>query len=127
MSTGSKTILVVDDEPDTRVFLTTLLEDNGFLTRTANDGDQALAAIKESVPDLISLDVTMPEKSGVRFYREMRESPEWKDIPIIIVTGVSGEFERFISTRKAVPPPDGYMPKPIDKARYLEIVRGLVG
>jgi len=127
MMADIKTVLVVDDEPAPRTFLTTLLEDNGFATVTANDGDQALTAVQRSRPDLISLDITMPEKSGVRFYREMRESEEYKDIPIIIVTGVSGDFERFISTRKKVPAPEGFVPKPIDKERFLQLVRKLAG
>ena len=127
MTADIKTVLVGDDEPDTRTFLTTLLEDNGFATVTANDGDQALTAVQRSRPDLISLDITMPEKSGVRFYREMRESEEYKDIPIIIVTGVSGDFERFISTRGKVPAPDGFVPKPVDKERFLQLARELAG
>jgi CheY-like chemotaxis protein len=125
MTADKKTILVVDDEPDTRAFLTTLLEDNGFETITASNGQEALASVEKSLPDMISLDVTMPEKSGVRLYRELRENDAYKDIPIVIVTGVSGEFERFISTRSQVPPPDGYVPKPIDQARYVQLAKEL--
>ena len=127
MTEAKKTVLVVDDEPDTRVFLTTLLEDNGYTTVEAADGVEALDAVKKSRPGVVSLDITMPEKSGVKFYREMRESDEWKDIPIIIVTGVSGDFEKFISTRKQVPPPEGYLSKPIDKQKLLDLVRELTG
>ncbi len=125
MTDGKKTVLVVDDEPDTVAFLTTLLEDNGFATISAGDGAQARAILEEQRPDLISLDITMPEKSGVRLYRELRDSEKLKDIPIIIVTGVSDDFERFISSRKQVPPPDGYVPKPIDQARFIELAREL--
>jgi len=67
----------------------------------------------------------MPEKSGVKFYREMKENEELRSIPIIIVTGVTGGFEQFISTRKQVPPPDGFVPKPIDKEKYVELARQL--
>jgi CheY-like chemotaxis protein len=122
-----KTVLVVDDEPDTRMFLTTLLEDNGFETVTASNGEEARTAVQASRPDLISLDITMPEKSGVRFYREMKESEELRDVPIIIVTGVTGGFEQFISTRKQVPPPEGFVPKPIDKAKFIELAQQLTG
>ena len=76
---------------------------------------------------MVSLDITMPEKSGVRFYRDIKESEEWKDIPIVIVTGISKDFERFISTRKQVPPPEGYMAKPIDRDKMLELVQKLIG
>ena len=125
MTDVKKTVLIVDDEPDTRDFLTALLEDNGFATVTAADGSQALTAVQASRPDLISLDITMPEKSGVRFYRDMKESDEFKDIPIIMVTGVSDDFEKFISTRRQVPPPEGYVSKPIDKEKLLELARQL--
>jgi CheY-like chemotaxis protein len=125
MDSKNKTVLVIDDEPDTLTFLTTLLEDNGYTTVTAMDGEQAAAKIKEMRPDLITLDVTMPEKSGVRFYREMKENDETRDIPIILVTGVSDDFERFISTRRQVPPPEGYVGKPVDQAKLLELANKL--
>jgi len=125
MTDDKKTVLVVDDEPDTVAFLTTLLEDNGFATISASDGAQARALLEKQLPDLISLDVTMPEKSGVRLYRELREDERLKEIPIIIVTGVSEDFEKFISTRKSVPPPNGYVPKPIDQNRYVELAKQL--
>jgi CheY-like chemotaxis protein len=127
MTDGKKTVLVVDDEPDTVAFLTTLLEDNGFDTISAGDGAEARTTLETARPDLISLDVTMPEKSGVRLYRELRDSEELKGIPIIIVTGVSEDFERFISSRKNVPPPDGYVPKPIDQDRYIQLAKELTG
>ncbi|MFC2172604.1 response regulator [Acidobacteriota bacterium] len=107
-------------------YLTTLLEDNGYETVTAYNGNEALEAVKSEPPDLVSLDITMPEKSGVRFYREMKEHPEWKAIPIIIVTGVSEDFRKFISTRKQVPPPEGYLQKPIDKEELLGLVQKLL-
>ena len=123
--TDKKTVLVVDDEPDTVAFLTTLLEDNGFATVAAGDGAQARAILEDLRPDLISLDITMPEKSGVRFYREVRDHEDLKALPIIIVTGISSEFEQFISSRKQVPPPDGYGPKPSDKERFIQLATEL--
>jgi CheY-like chemotaxis protein len=122
MAENKKTILVVEDEPDVLTFLTTLLQDNGYETMTAENGEEALDRVKEKQPDLVSLDISMPETSGVRFYRNMKESADWKDIPIIIVTGISSEFEKFISTRKQVPPPDGYLSKPIDEKEFLELI-----
>ncbi len=127
MAEDKKTILVVDDEPDITLFISTVLEDAGYATVTAKDGVEALKLVQESRPDLISLDITMPEKSGVRFYRDIKENPEYKDIPVVMVTGVTGEFKRFISTRKQVPPPEGYLSKPIVKDEYLAVVRKLVG
>jgi CheY-like chemotaxis protein len=126
MAEGAKTILVVDDDPDTRTFLTTVLEDNGFKTLTAEDGNQALAKLAQQVPDLIALDITMPEKSGVAVYRQVREDNRFKSIPVIIITGVSNEFEKFISTRRQVPPPDDYLNKPVEPADLIKKVRKIL-
>lgn len=127
MAEDKKTILVVDDEPDVVTFISTVLTDHGYEAVTAKDGVQALERVKERRPDLISLDITMPEKSGVKFYREMRESDEYKSIPIVIVTGLSDDFQKFISTRRQVPPPDGYLSKPIGADDVLGAVRKLLG
>jgi CheY-like chemotaxis protein len=127
MAEERKTILVVEDEPDTVTYLSTLLEDAGYNTVAAEDGDQALEKVRTSRPDLITLDITMPNKSGVRFYRDMKESNQWKDIPIIIVTGISDDFEKFISTRQQVPPPEGYVSKPVDKDQMLSLIKEHIG
>jgi CheY-like chemotaxis protein len=120
-----KTILIIDDEPDTLTYFSSLLQDNGFNTITAENGDEGLKKVKAAKPDLITLDITMPETSGVRCYRELRETDEWKSIPVIMITGVSEDFRTFISSRKHLPPPDGYLAKPIDEEQLLAMVRRL--
>lgn len=117
-----KLILVIDDDPDIVTFLTALLEDNGYATDSAADGVEGLEKTRARRPDLILLDITMPEKSGVRFYRDVREDEGLKSIPVVIVTGVTQEFKQFIHTRRQVPPPDGYIQKPIDKQELLDAV-----
>ncbi len=124
---SQKTILVIDDEPDIVTFLTMLLEDNGYRVISAQNGQQGMEAAKAEKPDLITLDITMPEKSGVKFYREMKSDPDLSGIPIIIVTGVSGDFEQFISGRKQVPPPEGYISKPIEEETMLKTIGDLIG
>ena len=126
MTNVAKTVLVVDDDPDARDYLSTVLEDNGFTATTANDGAQAIASFEQQVPDLIALDISMPEKSGVAVYRKLREDERLKHVPVIMVTGVSEEFERFISTRRQVPPPDGYISKPVDAEEFVRKVRELL-
>ena len=121
-----KKILVIDDEPDVRTFFTTLLEDAGHETVVAENGQEALEKVKNQRPDLITLDISMPETSGVRFYREVKESEEYKGIPVIIITGISTDFGKFISTRRQVPPPEGYLSKPIDQEEFLEMVAKLL-
>ena len=127
MADAAKTVLVVDDEPDARDFLTTVLEDNGYATMVARDGTEAVSILEKHRPDLVTLDITMPEKSGVAVYRRLREDASTASIPVIIITGVSGAFETFISTRRQVPPPDGYISKPVDHEQFLSMVRDLIG
>ena len=127
MADDAKTVLVVDDEPDARDFLATVLEDNGYATVLAKDGNEAISILEAGAPDLVTLDITMPEKSGVAVYRKLKESDDLKSIPVIIVTGVSGEFEKFISTRRQVPPPEGYVSKPVDHEQFLSMVKEQIG
>jgi len=126
MPDGLKTILVVDDDPDARDFFITVLEDNGYKTVSARDGNEALDRIQEEIPDLVTLDITMPEKSGVGVYRKLREEDAYKGIPVIIITGVSDDFKHFISSRRKVPPPNGYLSKPIEPEELVRLVGELV-
>jgi CheY-like chemotaxis protein len=103
----SATVLVVDDEPDVVRYFTAVLEENGYATSSAADGVEALAKVRSEHPDLVTLDITMPNQSGVKVYREMKEDPVLRKIPVVVVTGISHDFKHFISTRSQVPPPDG--------------------
>lgn len=120
--------MVIDDEEDVVTFLTTLLEENGYETCWAMDGVEGLEKIKREKPDLICLDLLMPEKTGILLYREIRKDPELKDIPVIMITGFAApeypliDFKRFIST-KSIPPPEGFMEKPIDQKALLAAIK----
>jgi len=116
-----KKVLVIDDEPDTQTYFSTVLEDNGFEVMVAGNGQEGLAKAKEFPPDLITLDISMPEKSGIGCYRELRTGERLSKIPVIIITGVSDNFKQFISTRSQVPAPDGYLSKPIDPDELVEL------
>jgi len=129
---GKKRILVVDDEPDVVTYLVTLLEDNGYDTDQATEGNEAMAKVEANKPDLITLDISMPEKSGIKFYRELKDDPSLSKILVVVVTAVTGfggkpgDFEKFISTRKQVPPPDGFIAKPIERDELLELIKKLL-
>lgn len=127
MATAMKKILVVDDEQDQLVYLTTYLTDQGFIVDTAENGEQALAKVKANRPDLITLDVVMPEKTGVKFYRDLKEDPATADIPVIFITGMKPDFEKFISSRKQVPAPHGYISKPFEREELLKLVNQTIG
>jgi CheY-like chemotaxis protein len=122
-----KTILVVDDEPDVVRYFKTLFEDNGYRAITAMDGVEAMQKIRAEHPDLVTLDITMPNKTGVTTYRDIKENDDLKHIPVLIVTGVQHEFKNFISSRTQVPAPEGYLEKPVALDDVLAEVRRLIG
>jgi CheY-like chemotaxis protein len=121
-----KRILIVDDEQDIRTYLSTLLGDQGYETVQAKDGEDAMQKVQAGPPDLITLDVSMPEKSGIKFFREIKTDNRWKTIPVIIVTGVSEDFRNFISSRHQVPAPEGFVSKPINQEEILDLVRKIL-
>jgi len=124
-----KKILIVDDEPDIVGYLEMILQDNGYDTDTAANGNEALRKVLEAPPDLVTLDISMPESSGTRFYKDVKTNPKLSGIPIFIVTGVTGlggdryAYENFLSHRRLVPAPEGYFPKPIDRDAFIEAVK----
>jgi CheY-like chemotaxis protein len=120
-----KKILIVDDEEDIRTYLSTLLGDQGFETLLAKDGEEAWKQVEANSPDLITLDISMPEKSGIKFYREMKADNRWKKTPIIIVTGVSDDMRKFLSSRHQIPPPEGYLAKPVNREEILVLIQKL--
>jgi Fe-S oxidoreductase/ActR/RegA family two-component response regulator len=118
---AGRRILVVDDEEDVRVFLTTVLEDAGAEVLEAASGDEALTVAAAEKPDLVTLDLSMPGKDGVETFVEMRQHTAIKEIPVCIVTG-HPEFRTLIYDRP-VPPPEGYMDKPIDEENLVSSIR----
>ncbi len=117
-------ILVVDDEEDVRVFLTTMLEDAGAEVITASDGDEAIAVAAREKPDLITLDLSMPGKDGIDAFCELRRTDGLEEIPVCIVTG-HPEFRSLIYDRPARPP-EGYMDKPVDEERLIANIRRIL-
>jgi len=129
----SKKILVVDDEPDVITFLRTLLRKNGYDVCEACDGVEGMKKVIEERPDLVCLDLLMPEKTGIKMYREMRKDDRLKKVPVIMVTGIASVdpwdfkgFKGFIQER-SIPRPEGYIEKPIDKEQFLNAVREVIG
>ena len=114
-----KTILIVEDEADESAYLRALFEDNGFAVISAGNGQEGFEKAKSRHPDLITLDISMPGESGVRMFRDLQGDPETSDIPVIVITGITHDFKRFIETRKQVRPPEGYFDKPPDRDQLL--------
>lgn len=125
--TGKKKILIVDDEEDMRSWLATFFEDSGYETIVAVDGVEGMEKAKNEGADLITLDISMDNQSGVKMLRRLQETPETSAIPVVIVTGVSTDLKRFIDRAKQVKMPDGFFEKPVDRDALLSKVRELVG
>ena len=127
-----KLILIVDDEPDVRSFFSGILERAGFQVETAENGAVAMEAVKRRKPDFISLDLVMPQKSGIRFLYELRKVKEWARIPIMIVTAHArdemgrDDFDEVVSGRTMAGPLT-YLEKPVSPKRFLESVKRAVG
>lgn len=124
----TKTILVVDDEADVRNFLMAALVEAGFNVVTANDGIEALEEVKKNIPDLISLDLVMPKKSGIRFYRELVKKKEWSKIPILIVTGHARDELGKADLRELTMSGTGiYLEKPVKPENYIAAIKQILG
>jgi len=111
-----KKILIIDDDPKIREYLVALFEDNGYQSFTAVDVPSALQAAKKEVPDLITLDLDLPEEWGPRFYRHLSQDPELKNIPIIVISGLSGN-------KYAIGKAIASLTKPFDREELLTIVK----
>jgi two-component system alkaline phosphatase synthesis response regulator PhoP len=118
-------ILVVDDEEDARTLISSILEDNGATTVQAENGDQAIEMARSEKPDLMTLDLSMPGKSGVDVFVIVRKDPELCDIPICIITG-RPEMRKLIYERPAGSPPEGYMDKPFTEKALMRNVRKIL-
>jgi CheY-like chemotaxis protein len=129
---ATKKILVVDDEPAVVTYLDMFLRDNGYETMTAADGREGLEIVKREKPDLVTLDISMPEASGARFYKEMKHDPQLASIPIVIITAITGvdgdpyAYKKFLDSRQTVPPPEGFVPKPVDREELIRTIRKLL-
>jgi len=120
-------ILIVDDDPDLRTYFSTLLTDNGYETITAEDGEEGLEKIKEQKPDVITLDIIMPNQTGVKMYRTVKADESLKNIPVLIVSGVTRYKELFSRSHKTLPKPEAFMEKPVDRDKLLEKVKEFIG
>ncbi|MCK5100104.1 MAG: response regulator [Desulfobacteraceae bacterium] len=125
----SKKILVVDDDPDVRTFIVTVLEENNFIPIVAKDGVEGLQKIKEENPDLVTLDVLMPRGSGIRLYRKLKTDLSLKNIPVIMLTGIA--LKSFLRSQKTlaafqgekVPEPDFYLEKPVEPEELVDAIK----
>ncbi|MBL7203085.1 MAG: response regulator [Desulfobacteraceae bacterium] len=125
-----KKILAIDDETDTLIFYSEVLEDGNFIPITATNGIEGLKKARAEKPDLILLDIVMPKKSGMMTYKDLKRDPDLKGIPVIIITGVSKEvdFKKLLdrsSTGKIRPA--GHLAKPLTADDLIGAIRNVLG
>jgi len=132
-SSAGKKILIVDDELDVRIYVRTLFETSGYAPIVTRNGKEGLEKAKELSPDLIILDVMMPEAGGVTMYRELKSDKALKDIPVIMLTGIGEKsFSHYLKMlnlkrKDPIPQPDAHMEKPLDHEKLLELARKILG
>jgi CheY-like chemotaxis protein len=122
-------ILIVDDEVEQIDFASIVLEASGYTLITAMDGKEGMKKAKAEKPDLILLDILMPERGGIGMYHNLKHDEETKNIPVVIVTGVArgGHFDdRMVRQDQDIPAPDGYVEKPMNPDALLKIVSDLL-
>lgn len=120
-----KRILVVDDDPDLVEAISMKLESENFKVAKAYDGIEAWDQIKSERPDLIILDVMMPRKNGYELCDELKNSDEYKDIVVVLLTAVADAVTSTSYTHMGgkTTLADDYIPKPIELDRLMEIVK----
>jgi CheY-like chemotaxis protein len=115
-----KKILVVDDEAHVVKYLTTFFEDCGYETCSASNGEAALEILKKEAPDLVTLDLQMPNETGTWFYRHLMKDKKFKDTPVIVISGIPGRH-------LAVSKPVAVFEKPIDRDALLLTIKKTIG
>ncbi|MEE9443199.1 MAG: response regulator [candidate division Zixibacteria bacterium] len=147
----AKKVLVVDDDVNTVKFLSVALEENGYEPIQAYNGKEGLEKVLNEKPDLVLLDVMMPKKTGFVLFKQLRRDDNFKDLPVIMLTGVAEVLEGLDSQsgdteerpydtlrekmRQAIKEmrdeglvkPNMFIDKPIDPELVIEKVRELIG
>ncbi|OHB69927.1 MAG: hypothetical protein A2V70_02415 [Planctomycetes bacterium RBG_13_63_9] len=127
-SVVDKHVLVVEDEPDFAALLRSILLKAGYTVATAYNCEDALSQVRKRKPDLITLDIQMPRKSGLLFYRELKANTAFREMPVVVVTALTRNdidmesiIRSFLETDH-LPHPEAYVEKPVDGPRFLRTV-----
>lgn len=120
-----KLILVVDDDPDLVTAVSMKLESENYRVATAYDGVEAWERIKEERPELIVLDVMMPEKDGYKVCDEIKSDPQYKDIMVVLLTAVGEAVPSTNYTHMdgKTALADEFIPKPVDMNELMDIIK----
>ena len=117
------TILIVDDAQTDRELLGKVVSGGGHVPAYATDGEQALSRAKETRPALIFLDVVMPGANGFQTCRKLKQDPDTKGIPVVLVTSKGAESDRFWGQKQGA---DEHVAKPFTPQTILDVLRRFV-
>ncbi|MFO7708707.1 MAG: response regulator [Desulfobacterales bacterium] len=125
-------VLIVDDEPDMRIYLCNLLGGCGYEAIDAQNREDGLLKAKAEKPAVIILDVTMPREEGIQLYRELKQSPKLRKIPVIMVSSIAQKtFRQYQKTYCSLPSEEGagrpgaYLKKPLNADELIGWVQTL--
>lgn len=121
----SKKVMIIDDEEDMRIFLETLFRKAGYEIESAANGDEAIRQLEHELPDLITLDILMPKKSGISCFQAIREDEKLKSVPVIVLSGVTRHSEFFSSEARTGP--TEFIEKPVAPDVLLAKAKELLG
>jgi CheY-like chemotaxis protein len=147
----AKQVLIVDDDHNVVKYLSVLLSDHGYDPVPAYDGNEGLQKVKQAKPDLIVLDVMMPMRSGFVVFNELKKNEQYRDIPVLMLTGVSGVLDEHESHKEetfekpyeplrevvkkkikelreeGLVKPEMFVDKPVDPETFIAHVQKLIG
>ena len=147
----AKQVLIIDDDQNTVKYLSVVLSEHGYDPVAAYDGSEGLQKIKQAKPDLIVLDVMMPKKTGFVLFKQLKKDEQYQDIPVLMLTGVSGALEEMEShmeetfekpydslretlkrqiremRAEGLVRPEMFVDKPVDPDSFITKVRELIG
>ena len=127
-----KKVLVIDDDPDVRLFNASVVQELGCIPLEATNGEEGQQMVAQEGPDLIVLDVMMPLQSGIRLYRALKTDTAFASIPVIILSGISPRS--FMKSQEAlaafggsdIPAPEAYLEKPADAETLSKTIAKLI-
>jgi DNA-binding response OmpR family regulator len=118
-----KKILIIDDDPEIVESAKNLLKESGYIVWMANDAREALQKIKAFNPDLILLDLVLPDESGFKIAQKVKSQALYQDIPIIAISLKTEDIDKHIAVKSGIA---AYLEKPIDNERLLWYIRDIL-
>jgi DNA-binding response OmpR family regulator len=116
-------ILVVEDSATEMALMVGALRGQGYEVLTASDGEQALSVLARTAPDLVVLDIILPRSNGYTVCRKLKQRPEWKHIPVLMVSSKDQESDIYWGKKQGA---DGYLTKPFGPRALLDQIRTLL-